>query len=149
MKGEIIFCRDIPVGGVTYTSALHRSMGLSMAEAESLKLSVSRGEEAPEEASIIIESTHEVVLEEFKSALDFFLSTSDQEGLSHVYFSGGGSRVLDFGKRMEDTYQGQRLNPLMGFEVNPKRVPQAILDEIESSGAIAIGLGLRAVSDNE
>ena len=147
-KGEIIFCRDIPVGGVTYTSALHRSMGLSMEEAESLKLSVSRGEEAPEDASIIIESTHEVVLEEFKAALDFFLSTSDQEGLSQVYFSGGGSRVLDFGKRMEEVYQGQRLNPLMGFQVNSKKIPQVMLDEVENSGAIAIGLGLRVIGDS-
>ena len=147
-KGEVIFSRDIPMGGLAYTLALHRSMGLSMDEAEALKVSISSGGETPEEASIIIESTHEVLFEEFKSALDFFLSTSDQNSLTQTYFTGGGGSVLGLEERMEEVYGARRMDPLMGIQINEKRVPRSLVDEARCFGAVAIGLGLRAPGDS-
>ena len=90
-QGEIVFCRDIPVGGGTYTSALHRSMGMSMDEAESMKVSASMGEPTPDEVASVIESTHEIVIEEFKSSLEFFINTGNVQKLTGSYLSGGGS----------------------------------------------------------
>ncbi|MEZ4872216.1 MAG: type IV pilus assembly protein PilM [Bdellovibrionales bacterium] len=52
---DLIFCRDIPVGGQFYTVDIQKSLNVSMTEAESLKISASMGQ-MPEEISAVISS---------------------------------------------------------------------------------------------
>ena len=147
-KGEIVFCRDIPVGGGTYTAALHRSMGISMEEAESMKISASMGHPTPDEATSVIESTHEIVLEELKSGLEFFMNTNHSQELTQSYISGGGSRTLGLGERMKEAYKTVRMDPLIGIKCNTKKVPMDLINSIKDFGVVAIGLGLREPGDS-
>ncbi len=53
-NGEVIFCRDIPVGGANYTNEIHKAMGVTVAEAEALKLSAISRREVPDEVHSVI-----------------------------------------------------------------------------------------------
>src|SRR5690606_32780194 len=44
--GEVVFARDIPVGGLNFTNDIHKQMGVSLEEAEALKISASTGQNA-------------------------------------------------------------------------------------------------------
>ncbi|MCB0362104.1 MAG: type IV pilus assembly protein PilM, partial [Bdellovibrionales bacterium] len=75
-NGEIVFCRDVPVGGSTYNTEIQKAMGVSLEESEALKLGFSSGQPGPEELGRIIQSTHEILCDEVQSSLDFFRNTS-------------------------------------------------------------------------
>ena len=147
-KGEVVFCRDIPVGGGTYTSALHRAMGVSIEEAESIKMSASMGQPAPDEAAATIESTHEIILEEFKSSLEFFMNTSSSQELTQSYISGGGSRTLGLEERVKQVYGAVRMDPLANIKCNAKKIPSSLVEQVRDFGAVALGLGLREPGDS-
>lgn len=147
-QGEIVFCREIPVGGGTYTSALQQSMDITMEEAEAIKLSASMGQPTPEEAVSIIESTHNVVLEEFKSSLEFFMNTSNSLAMSQSYMSGGGSRTLGFEKHMQDMYGTMRMDPFVNVKCDGKRISVDRVNQIRDIAVVAVGLGLREPGDS-
>lgn len=145
---EIIFCRDVPIGGDTYTLALHRAMGVSRNEAEQLKLSASQGEAAPEEAMIVIKSTHEVILEELKIVVEFFMNTSQVRSLSQCYVSGGGCLTIGLEDCLQEAYGTLRLDPLASIQCNTKKIPTGVIDHIRDLGSVAIGLALREPGDS-
>ena len=147
-NGEIIFCRDVPVGGDTYTLALHRSMDITQKEAEQLKIGASRGDPTPDEAIAIVKSTHEVVLEELRTVVEFFMNTSQVQSLDRCYVSGGGSRTLGLEECLQQTYGVVRMDPLTVIKCNTKRVHSGILEQIKDLGAVAIGLALREPGDS-
>ncbi len=146
-NGQVVFSRDMLIGGAAYTSALHRAMGISMEEAESIKMSASMGQATPDEAISVIGSTHEVVLEELRSAMEFFanMGTGSQE-LKESYISGGGSRTLGLESYMKDAYGAVRLNPFNHIKCG-KALGVDMVEQARDFGAIAIGLGLRELGD--
>ena len=148
--GEIVFCRDVHVGGETYTTALHRSMNISEQEAEQIKVGASQGDPTPDEAVAIIKSTHEVVLEELRSAMEFFVnvSTGQMPSVTQYYVSGGGSRTLGLEDCLREVYGVLRMDALAGIQYNSKKIPSAMVDQIRDLGSVAIGLGLREPGDS-
>ena len=62
--GETIFCRDIPIGGQSFTNDIHKELGVSQEEAETLKLSATMGHAVPQDVGRIITSSNEVIAEE-------------------------------------------------------------------------------------
>jgi type IV pilus assembly protein PilM len=148
-NGEIIFCRDIPVGGLTYTTEIHKSMGMSIEEAEALKISACTGQAAPDEVAKIIQSTHEIVAEEVQSSVDFFVNTTPGLPVQQCFVTGGASRTTGL-----TTFVGQHtklnleiFNPFRAIKVNEKTLTGDFVSEIRDFAAIAMGLGLRAVGD--
>ncbi len=148
-NGELIFCRDIPVGGLTYTSEIHKSMGISLEEAEAMKISACTGQAAPEEVSKIIQSTHELVAEEVQSSIDFFVNTTPGLPLQQCLVTGGASRTVGL---INSLAQHTKLNfeafdPFRGIKVHESSLSPQYVAEIRDFAAISVGLGLRAVGD--
>lgn len=148
-NGEVIFCRDIPVGGLTYTTEIHKGMGMSMEEAEAMKISACTGQAAPDEVGKIIQSTHEMVAEEIQSSLDFFVNTTPGLPVQQCFVTGGASRttglVSSLGQQTKLSLE--IFNPFRGIKINDKTISQAYASEIQDFAAIALGLGMRAVGD--
>ena len=67
-NGEVVFCRDISVGGMTYTTEIHKGMGISMEEAEAMKISACTGQAAPEEVGKVIQARTMSLPMKFKAA---------------------------------------------------------------------------------
>lgn len=146
-NSEAVFSRDIPVGGLNYTLDLQKTLNISQEEAESIKLSVSKGQAAPAEAKSVIESTHEVVCDEVKASIDFYLNSSKVQNISRCFVTGGGSKTSGLLDRLSKIVPCEKLNPFFGVKTNAKDFSRDYLAQISDYAAVAIGLGLRQVGD--
>jgi type IV pilus assembly protein PilM len=146
---EVIFCRDIPVGGLTYTNEIHKSMGMSLEEAEALKISACTGQAAPEEVAKILQSTHEVLAEEVQSSLDFFVNTTPGLPVQQCLVTGGASRTLGLINFISaHTKMGfQIFDPFRNVKINERALGGDYVSEIRDFAAVAVGLGMRSIGD--
>lgn len=148
-NGEVVFCRDVPVGGLTYTAEIQKSMGISLEEAESMKISASTGQAAPEEVMQAINSAHEAVAEEIQSSVDFFLNTTPGIPIQQCFVTGGGSRTPNIISVLSKHTKipMDLFDPLKSVKVNERSLNPTFISEIRDFSAIALGLGMRAVDD--
>ena len=147
--GEVIFCRDIPVGGNSYNAEISKNFGLTYQEAESLKLSASKGQEVPEGVSQTITQVNDQIIDEIRSTLDFLKVTNQGFVISKVYFSGGGSLTpgLVPGLTRSLDLNFEALNPYRKIAAG-KKVNSSYLQQIAPFVSISLGLGLRQASDS-
>ena len=148
-SGEVVFCRDLAVGGQTYTTELQRNLGLSFEEAESIKISFSVGEGVPPEAVECINKTHDQVTEELVAGLDFFNSTSSAAPLSKAFVSGGGAKISGLVGHLSKKLgvSAEVLNAFNKVGLNSKFLSSSYIAEIRDFAPIAIGLGTRQRGD--
>ncbi|MCB0364809.1 MAG: type IV pilus assembly protein PilM [Bdellovibrionaceae bacterium] len=148
-SGEVVFCRDIPVGGMTYNNEVQKSMGISMEEAEALKIAYSSGHPGPEELGRIIQTTHEIVCDEIQGSLDFFKNTSSSGSITQCFVTGGGSRtggLLDNLSR-HIGLQVEIFDPFINLAYNDKVFSPDYISQIRDFSAVAMGLGMRELGD--
>lgn len=148
-NGEVIFSRDMPIGGQNYTTDLHKEMSISVAEAESLKLSAASGGAVPDEVHSILSSTTEVLTEEIRNSFDFFSGSSGGQHISQVYYTGGAAATPGL---IRNVSQATRLNlewlnPFLRVTSGNKKISTMYLDQITPFCAVAFGLALRKVGD--
>lgn len=148
-NGEVIFCRDIPVGGINYTNEIHKTMGITIPEAEALKLSAVSRREVPDEVHSIISATNEAVTEEIRNSLDFLSATTNGLVLNRAYFTGGSSvtsGLIDTVSRVNGI-QMKQFNPFLKIKTNSKKFSPEYLDQISAFAGVVTGLALREVGD--
>lgn len=148
-KGEVIFCRDIPVGGLTYTTEIHKAMGISIEEAEAMKISACTGQAAPDEVMKVIQASHEMIGEEVQSSLDFFVNTTPSLPVQQCFVTGGASRttgLINFlGEHTKLNFE--ILDPFRNVKIGGKTLSQNYISEVRDFAAVAVGLGMRAVGE--
>ncbi len=148
-KGDVIYCRDILIGGFNYTNDIMQTMNISFEESEALKISASMGQEVPTEVNTQIMSTNEHYVEEVKSSLEFFNAASGNLSVSRFYVTGGGifvpGLVASVSKSTNIPYEV--LDPFLKISFNKKNLSPEYIEQIRPMSAIAIGLGLRKVGD--
>jgi type IV pilus assembly protein PilM len=148
-NGEVVFCRDIPVGGLTYTTEIQKGMGISVEEAEAMKISACTGQAAPEEVGKIIQSTHEVLGEEIQSSIDFFVNTTPGLPVQQCFVTGGASRTTGLLNHVSGhtKLNFQIFDPFKMVRVNDRNLNTGFISEIRDFASVAVGLGLRAAGD--
>lgn len=144
---NLVFARDIPVGGMTYTLDLQKSLNVSFEEAESIKLGYSNGQETPEEATSVIQSTHVVIMDEIKASYDFFLNTGSSPKISRTFVTGGGSKMKGLLDEIAKLSPMDKLNPFHSVSYNQKVFSSSYIEQIRDFSSVAIGLGLRKPGD--
>ena len=148
-KGNVIFSRDVPVGGFNYTSEINKQMGVSLDEAEALKISASMGQEVPEDVMTIIGITNEQVLDEIKNGFEFFSATSNNSSIAKVFVTGGSQfipgLVEQIGKSLNIPYE--IIDPFLKLGYDPKTISIDHLAQIKAMSPVAIGLALRKLGD--
>ncbi|MBC7371385.1 MAG: type IV pilus assembly protein PilM [Bdellovibrionaceae bacterium] len=148
-NGDVVFCRDIPVGGQNYTNDIHKSLGISSQEAEALKLSAVSRREVPNEVHSIISSTNETITEEVRSSLDFLSATTNGLTLTRCFFTGGSSVTTGLIETVSRVtgIPFEPFNPFAKVKPNPKKFSQDYINQISHFAAIATGLGIRKSGD--
>ncbi|MBX3021506.1 MAG: type IV pilus assembly protein PilM [Bdellovibrionales bacterium] len=148
-NGEVIFCRDIPVGGATYTAEIAKGMGISPEEAETMKISACTGQAAPDEVPKVIASTHEMVAEEVQSSLDFFVNTTPGLPVQQCFVTGGASRTTGLVNFIgqHSKLSLERFDPFRELRVNDSSMNPGYINDIRDFASIAVGLGLRKAGD--
>ncbi len=146
-NSEIVFSRDIAVGGMTYSHDLQKGLNISLEEAEAIKLSVSNSQTAPEEAAGIMQSTHDAVVEEIKGSFDFFLNTTKSQTINRCFVTGGGSKTKGLVERLAKVAPCERLDPFFNIKYNSKAFSNDYIEQIRDFSAVVLGLALRNPGD--
>lgn len=147
--GEVVFSRDMPIGGQNYTNDLHKEMGVTLAEAESLKLSASAGGAVPDEVHSIMTNTTETLTDEIRNSFDFYAGSSGGTSLAQIFYTGGAASTLGLVKNVSQVtrLKFEWFNPFLRITSGNRKLSQAYLEQISPYCAIAVGLGLRKVGD--
>lgn len=148
-KGEVIFSRDIPTGGALYTADINKGMGVSLQEAEALKISASMGQEVPEEVNSIIHSTTDTVVDEIRNSFEFFSATAGGAVIQKFYVTGGSIYVPGLVEALSKSsgIPFEVMDPFLKIDVNTKNVLPDYLAQIKPICSVALGLGLRKEND--
>lgn len=141
-NGDVVFCRDLPVGGVLINQEIQSAMDVSFDDAEKFKL----GRNVPDIAAKAIETSYETICDQIQGSFEFFVNTTQGVNVTNVFLTGGTS----YAPGLIDILQ-KNLNIHCEF-LNPLRnlsVPNSIkdIDEFQRSGAVALGLALRREGD--
>lgn len=155
INGLFVDTREIPLAGDEYTKRIMDGMGIDRANAETLKIAASQGESnSPPEIPKIIGETNELMVQDVRTSVEYFLQGGDALArigkLNQIYLTGGGARILGLDASLAATLQVpvQILNPFQKIDIDPKNFQ---MDYVLMQGhlyGIAVGLGLRQMSDN-
>lgn len=148
-NGDVIFSRDSIVGGQTYTNELHKSMGVSIPEAESLKISASMGQEVPPEVNTILASTTEQVVDEIRNAFEFFIATGGGGRVNKIYVTGGSIFIPNLINEISNAVgvPFEVLNPFKEVTFDEKTLTADYVQQIQSICPVALGLAMRGMRE--
>ncbi len=147
-NGEVIFSRDVSIGGFSYTNEISKEMGITLPEAESLKLSaVSKGA-APDEVHQILSSTNDLVTDEIRNSFDFFVGSNNSATFNRCFVTGGASQTPGLIEQVSKATQVtvEKMNPFLRIRAS-KNFSNAYLKQISPFASVALGLGLRKAGD--
>lgn len=149
-KGEVVFCRDIFVGGASYTNEIQKALNISAKESEAMKLAHTAGQATPEEVANLIAATHEFVTEEIRGSFDFFLNTHQGAPISQCFVTGGGVKTPGLLESLGKTIKipCHHFDPFKEISFNQKVFTPEYLSQISDFCAVAMGLGLRSNGDS-
>lgn len=150
LQGEVIFSRDIPVGGFHFTNEISKNMGVTYEEAESLKLSQSNKQEVPEETRTFMNIALEYVTEEIRNSIDFYTASANDLLISRAYYTGGACQTIGLIDHLVETIKlpFEVFNPYINVKSGNKKFASNYLQQIAPFVSIAIGLGLRKTGDS-
>lgn len=149
-NGEVVFSRDIPIGGGAYTNEVHKEMGITLAEAESLKISAAMGNEAPEQVQAVIAATNDVVTDEIRNSFEFFMASNSDTAITRGFITGGAASMPGLVQQISKAAAVpiEMLNPFIKVKASKKNFNPEYLIQIAPFVSVAMGLGLRKVGDS-
>lgn len=146
--GDVVFSRDMNVGGQNYTYEIHKELGISLPEAEALKLGAVRGEGVPDEVHSLISSVSETVKEEIRNCFDYFAGTSSSLAIGQCFFTGGGASTPGLMEAISQatSVRFEPLNPLLKM-TGSKAVSPDFFPQLAPFATISLGLALRKAGE--
>lgn len=147
--GEVVFSRDVPVGGGNYTGEIQRHLNITVEDAEGMKLDAANNRPVAQEVMDVIQSQHEILAEEISKSIEFYTATSSDFPIQKLFLTGGGAQTPGLKDHIHNVTQIpiEFFNPLMGVEIDRKNFSHEYIAQIAPLCAVAIGLGLREVGD--
>ena len=141
-----IFTKEVNIGGVLITEEIQRTMGVGYEEAEDLKINGDDKGNLPEEILVLIEGHINKILEEFKKVLNFYIAAGSSEQVGSCFVTGGSCRLPGLNEALQELIglDIEEINPFDVLEVKAK-LDDSELDEIATSGLVALGLAMRKV----
>jgi len=140
--GHPAFTRDIEVGGGGITVAIARGLGVSLADAEGLKVS----------GDAIIQPHLEIVLKsivhQLRSSFDYYQGSSGRE-IKKVYVSGGTSLLRDLREFLSESLgiQTESWDPFEGIETSDF-ADDVALGALAPLLPVAVGLASRRIDSS-
>ena len=99
----------------------------------------------PQEVTQIINQTCQGLASEIQRSLDFYLATSGEQEIQHIYVSGGSSYLAPLLQAIERRAHVpvERFDPLENLTVDPRAASEEQLRAISAQMVVALGLSLR------
>lgn len=138
-NGELILFRVVAIGSKKITSGLAESMGVTVAEAEGIKVGL------PDEVQVAMQSLLMPLGRELRASIDFIEHQQDKS-VSQVYMSGGSARSQFIVETLQSELmvQSQTWNPtgFMTLSLPPQQMAE--LEQSAPSLTIAVGGAMAA-----
>jgi type IV pilus assembly protein PilM len=151
LQGEVIFSRDIPVGGFHFTNEISKNMGITFEEAEALKISQSTesSQEVPEETRTFMNMALDYVTEEIRNSIDFYTATAQGHLITKAYYTGGACQTAGLVEHLTEVLKTpfEPFNPYIAIKSGNKKLTANYLQQISPFVSIACGLGIRKSGD--
>lgn len=150
LQGEVLFVRDIPVGGFHFTNEISKNMGITFEEAEILKLTQKDQGEQPENTRTFMNIALDYVTEEIRNSIDFYSASGGDLQITKAYFTGGASLTEGMIEHLQEVLKTpfEQLNPLLRIKPANKKLTPAYLNQITPFLSTTLGLALRQVGDS-
>lgn len=148
-NGEVVFSRDLSAGGYNITNEIHKEMGVTIEEAEALKLSAIDKKEVPDEVHSVISSVCEAIAEEIKNSVDFFAATSNGATINKCFVTGGSSKVSGLIEQIGRvaTCPVEIMNPFLRTQLSSKKIDPTYVKSVSSFASVVLGLAIRKAGD--
>jgi type IV pilus assembly protein PilM len=146
--GRSTFTGDVPVGGAEYGDALVRQLGVSVADADALKMGRPAGKVDAATAEPVLGSVTEFIVEEIQRALSFFWTAATDEPLGGVILSGGTARMPGLSNQLTQRLgcAVEVVNPFRRLQVE-RGVDRALVEASGPALAVTVGLATRRPGD--
>jgi type IV pilus assembly protein PilM len=146
---EAIFCRDILVGGNAYTIDISKRMGLTLPEAEALKVGASTNQGTPQTVFDILRETNEAVTDEIARSMEFYSNSVPDSTIHKVIVSGGCIGVPGLVDQVSKSFNVgyEVFNPMANISVQNKNLTPEYIQQISSYAPVVLGLALRKARD--
>lgn len=144
-NGEVLFCRDLPVGGGAYTTVIQKDLGVDLEEAEALKISATSRQEVPQEVHNIIINTNELVADEIQGGLDFFTAGSSESSITKLYYTGGSIVIPGLIEQIGENLKipTEKMDPFRRIDFDKQKFSFDQIEKIKNFSPVALGLAMR------
>jgi type IV pilus assembly protein PilM len=144
-QGVSVLARDVVAGSRQLTEQIQDRLGVTLEEAESLKVGTMPAEDRQKEMEEIFVNTATQWALEIKKAVDLYYNNHPDAPLGKLILSGGGARVtgLDAFLSEETGIATQLFNPFASIKVDTKKIDAEYLAYIAPEMTIAAGLAIR------
>ena len=146
---QSLFTRDISLGGNAYTEAVQRELNLSFDVAELAKKGHPIDDVTFDDVRPVLHAMTENVLLEIQKTFDFFKATAASDRIDRIFLSGGAAWVDGFMHALEDRFNApvEMFDPFKRIACDPSKLGVNDLQQLSSTGAVAVGLALRKAGD--
>jgi len=150
MRGqELMFTRDVQVGGNTINEELQKRLGVSGDQAEFLKLGGTLDDIDGDVVSQVISEAANGLAQDIQRSLDFFSATAGEEKVAKACLSGGLARLLEVRQSLESRLRIplEVADPFQGLAIDEKQFDPEYLSTVAPMFSVAVGLATRRVGD--
>jgi type IV pilus assembly protein PilM len=146
------FTRDVGLGGRQFTEEIQRTLNISYEEAEAMKVG---GDErdmnavVPEDIEKVLSTVGESLATEVQRSLDFYLSTSADEGLNRIFLSGGAARTPGLARAISNQtgLPTEIVDPLRRISVEERSFNPGFLSDLAPQAAVVVGFAMWRARD--
>ena len=144
-KNGIVFAKEVPIGGVIITEEIQRQMGVNYIEAEELKIIGDENGNLPEEIVEIVEDILDSFFSEVKKTIDFYITSSSDDGIAECFVTGGGSLIPGAIEGLESNLDVPVtiFSPFEVLDYDKKKFSDEEINNISFRGCTAMGLAMR------
>ncbi len=144
-QGIGTFTREIGVAGASITDEIRKQCNISFDEAEAFKCAHERSPTMPNEVPSIILQGCVALAAELKRALDFYIATSGETGISKIHICGGSAYLAPLGPAIEQhtNVPVALFDPLIGVDIDGKFADEVDMRSRAAQLVVAMGLSLR------
>jgi type IV pilus assembly protein PilM len=144
-EGISVLARDVVIGSRQLTDQIQNRFGVTIDEAEGLKIGYEPVEEKQKDLDEIFANTCTQWALELKKAIDLYYTNNPDMALNKIILSGGGSRIQGLDQFFADEIglQVETLNPFLRIQAESKNIDQEYLKYIGPEMAISLGLAIR------
>ncbi len=148
LHGQLVFHRELSLGGQQLTDRLAKVMNKSRLESEKIKIN-GPGDLSPEGQAMLhaeLEGGVSSWISEIRRLIGFYVgSVPDSAPAKNLFLSGGGSLLAGLREKLADGLEldVQHLDPWRRLESDPNHFDPAYLRSVGPQFAVAAGLALR------